>query len=128
MDDHEAIRQLTARYGRASDDGDLATWLRCFVADGSFRREDTGASWQGEEQLRRLFLEYPISGRHVTSDFLIEIDGPRARQTCYLQFFDRAAGHRLHMFGTYDDELVKVDGEWRFVARRLSAEEIPPSR
>jgi hypothetical protein len=126
MDDHEAIRQLTAGYGRAGDDGDLDTWLRCFTPGGVFRRVDTGAHWSGEAELRRLFEDYPVSGRHVTTDLMIDVDGSSARQTCYLQFFDRAASFRLHMFGVYRDELIKTDGEWRFVERNLTAEVLPP--
>jgi hypothetical protein len=124
MDDFEAIRQLTARYGRASDNNDVEAWLRCFTEDGVFRRADTGRSWRGRDELADMFCSYPIVGRHVATDFLIDVTGDLAHQSCYLLFLDKERRFRLHMFGVYDDKLVRRDGLWRFTERALSAVEV----
>ena len=44
--------------------------------------------------------------------------------SCYLQLLDRGDGHKVGMFVTYDDELRKVNGEWKFSSRKLLADEI----
>jgi hypothetical protein len=122
MDDYEAIRQLTARYNRASDEADVGTWLNCFAPNGSFERKN-GQRFSGRDELRGLLENFPVRGRHITSDFTIEVDGDRARQACYLLFLDRDRNFELNMFGTYDDQLIKVDGNWFFVSRVLDVDD-----
>ncbi|HEX3962982.1 MAG TPA: nuclear transport factor 2 family protein [Trebonia sp.] len=125
MNDIEAIRQLTARYNRASDEGDLADWLACYAPNATFTRSNAERSYAGPEELRLLLLETTVAARHVTTDFVIEVDGDTARQTCYLMFLDRRRQFAVSMFGTYHDKLVKSDGRWRFQARFLQVDEGP---
>lgn len=73
-----------------------------------------------------MFISYPITGRHVTTDFIIAVDGDTAHQSCYLLFFDGARQYQLHMFGVYEDELTKRNGSWRFRERVLTATEVRP--
>jgi SnoaL-like domain len=122
VDDYEAIRQLTARYNRASDEGDRTAWLDCFTPTGSFRRSNDTRSFAGQRELPELAGRVPVSARHVTTDFIIDVDGDTARQTCYLIFYDRHHDFRIAMFGTYHDELVKAGGQWRFESRRLEVD------
>ncbi len=124
MDDYEAIRQLTARYNRASDEADVEAWLSCFVEDGSFERKN-GPRYQGHGKLRRLLENFPTKGRHITTDFTIEVDGDAAHQSCYLMFLDRERNFALNMFGTYDDRLIRSYGTWLFVSRLLDVDEGP---
>jgi hypothetical protein len=112
MDDFEAIRQLTARYNRASDEADVEAWLDCFVDSGSFTRSNAERAYRGKEELRELLTTFPVKGRHITTDFTIEIDGDAARQSCYLVFFDRERDFQVNMFGTYDDHLIRSDGRF----------------
>lgn len=122
MDDYEAIRQLSARYNRASDEGDHAAWMDCFTPTGSFRRSNDTRSFNGHGELPDLAGRVPVSARHVTTDFIIDLDGDTARQTCYLTFYDRHHDFRIAMFGVYHDELVKTDGRWRFESRFLEVD------
>jgi len=122
VNDVEEIRQLSARYNHAGDGDDLAGWLACFSADGLFRRSDGTRVWRGEEQLSQLFSSYPVSGRHLTSDHVIDVDGDSATQTCYLVFLDRARGFAIHMIGVYHDHLVRDEGAWRFSERMLEVD------
>lgn len=124
MDDYESIRQLTARYNRASDEADIDGWLSCFVPDGSFERKN-GQRFTGHEELCALLQNFPVKGRHVTTDFTIEVAGDRARQACYLLFLDRERNFEVNMFGIYDDNLIKVNGTWLFVSRVLDVDEGP---
>jgi 3-phenylpropionate/cinnamic acid dioxygenase small subunit len=122
MDDFEAIRQLTARYNRASDEADIDAWLDCFAEDGSFTRSNADRSYRGKQELRELLTTFPIKGRHITTDYVVEIDGDSAHQSCYLVFFDRERNFQVNMFGTYDDRLVRHDGRWYFLSRVLNVD------
>jgi hypothetical protein len=84
--DQLAIQRLTAEYNRAGDEGRVADWVACFTPDGVFGRADTGASWRGERQLAEMCAAYPVAGRHVTADFIIDVgpDRTSARQSCSL--------------------------------------------
>jgi hypothetical protein len=124
VDEYEAIRQLTARYNRASDEANVEAWLSCFVEDGSFARKN-GPRYQGHGELRGLLENFPVKGRHITTDFMIEVDGDAAQQSCYLMFLDRERNFALNMFGTYDDKLIRSDGKWLFVSRLLDVDEGP---
>lgn len=125
MDDIEAIRQLTARYNRASDEGDVAAWLDCYAPDATFTRSNAGRTFTGRDELRSLLLDTTVAARHITTDFIIHVDGDTARQTCYLMFLDRRRHFAVSMFGTYHDTLVRADGEWRFQERILQVDEGP---
>jgi len=125
MDDIEAIRQLTARYNRASDEGDVAAWLDCYTPDATFTRSNAERGWTGREELRSLLLDTEVAARHVTTDFVITVDGDTATQTCYLMFLDRRKNFAVAMFGTYHDALLRSSDGWRFKERNLTVDEGP---
>lgn len=122
MDDYEAIRQLVARYNVAFDTLDVAGWVACFTEDGFFERSNAGRAYEGSAQLAELISGFPVKGRHVTTDFQIQLDGDHATMSCYLTYLDRAHAHAVAMFGVYADELRRVNGEWKFSARRLEVD------
>ena len=126
MDDYEHIRQLTARYNLAGDSDDLAAWLDCWAADGSFRRSDGTRAWSGSEELTALFSGYGVGGRHLTTDHIITVDGDTATQTCYLMMLDRDRSFTVHMIGVYHDELARDGDRWRFRARVLDVDFVAP--
>lgn len=122
MEDYEEIRQLVARYNVAFDVIDVDGWVDCFTEDGFFERSNAGRSYKGREQLAELISGFDIKGRHVTTDFQIHVVGDTAKMSSYLTYLDRANHHAIAMFGVYADELKKVDGEWKFVSRRLEVD------
>jgi hypothetical protein len=124
MDDIEAIKQLTARYNLTFDEDDVEGWLDCWTQDGFFERSNAGRSYTGHEELHELATEFPVSGRHVTSEYVISVDGDEGRQVCYLLYLDREKNFEINMFGVYDDAVVRQDdGRWRFKSRRLKIDE-----
>lgn len=122
MDDIEAIKQLTARYNRAFDLKDVEGYLATWTEDGFFERSNAGRSFQGTEELRELISTFDVRGRHVTSDFIIEVDGDTAHQACYLTYLDVADNFSVAMFGDYSDDLVRTPEGWRFRSRRLEVD------
>ncbi|WP_187369264.1 nuclear transport factor 2 family protein [Baekduia soli] len=119
MDDIEAIKQLTARYNRAFDSVDVPGYLATWTEDGFFERSNAGRSFQGHAELEELLTTFGVDGRHVTSDFIIEVDGDRATSSSHLIYLDVDAGFKVAIFGIYADELVRTDEGWKFSARRL---------
>ncbi|MBM3347627.1 MAG: hypothetical protein FJY55_14180, partial [Betaproteobacteria bacterium] len=64
--------------------------------------------------------------RHVMSNIVVESlsnDGRRARARTVLVVYEvaNAPGSQIHLhgMGVYDDELILVEGAWRFCERRL---------
>jgi ketosteroid isomerase-like protein len=124
-EDIEAIRQLTASYNRAYDEQRAADWANHFTEDGFFERSNAGRSYRGREEIAGLCssFDYPVHGRHVTSEHIINVNGDTATQTCYLQFLNRDKGFTVDLFAVYEDELVKVDGKWLFSSRLCNVDE-----
>jgi hypothetical protein len=69
----------------------------------------------------------PAAGRHNITNIVLEIDGDTAKGTAYWFHMgndnpDRSA--QLNSFGHYEDELVKIDGEWYFSKRKIYNEQV----
>ncbi|GAC1608865.1 MAG: hypothetical protein NVS3B26_07560 [Mycobacteriales bacterium] len=122
MDDIEAIKQLSARYNRAFDYLDEQSYLDVWTEDGFFERSNAGRSYSGHAELAELLSTFGVNGRHVVTDFIIEVKGDTATQSAYLTYLDADAGYKIAIFGIYSDELVRVDGAWKFASRRLKVD------
>ena len=114
VDDRLEILDLAARYNHAVDSGDhegVATGAiagRAAIADYIGSRPD---GWQ-----RR---------RHLNSNAIIEGvpgDDDAARLAMYIMVLSRRETVQPRLLGRYEDELRRVDGEWRFVKRRIIAD------
>jgi ketosteroid isomerase-like protein len=122
MDDIEAVKQLVNRYNLAFDYGDVDAYLATWTEDGLFARSTALRSYQGHDELRELITTYPVNGRHVSSNFVVTVDGDTATASSYLLYLDAEDGYRPVMFGVYSDELVREDDGWKFRARRLQVD------
>lgn len=122
MDDIEAIKQLVARYNLAFDYGDVDGYLATWAEDGLFHRSNALRSYQGHNALRELITTFPVKGRHVSTNFVIDVDGDRASASSYLLYLS-ADGYQPVMFGVYADELERSANGWVFTARRLKVDD-----
>jgi hypothetical protein len=124
LEDIEAIKKLKARYCAYCDDH--------YNADGLASLFTEDAIWDGGEHLSRnvgreairTFFQgspnrLPFAIHHVTNP-LIEVHGDTASGRWYLfQPCTRADGNRaVWLAAQYDEEYVRVDGEWKF--RRIT--------
>lgn len=125
--DYIAIRELTARYNRAFDDGDAASFARNFTEDGVM--EVPGLmEVKGREGLEQMCRSTPYGVVHVTTDSIIEIDGDRAVQDVTVMVLQRPKPQSppaerlstLQQSGRYRDELVRTADGWRFARRTAS--------
>jgi ketosteroid isomerase-like protein len=121
-DDYEAIRRLSAEYNLAFDYKDLDGYLRCWTEDGYFERSNAGRGYRGTAELTEVFSTYDVDGRHITTNFIIDLDGDTARESAFLTYIDRASNWSVHMFGVYADELVRTADGWRYSSRRLQVD------
>jgi hypothetical protein len=122
MDDTEAIKQLTHRYNLAFDYGEVDAYLDCWTADGFFERSNAGRSYRGHAELDELIRTFPVDGRHISTNFIIEVDGDGAKASSYLLYLDKDADFSVSMFGVYDDTLVRTESGWKFSERRLKVD------
>jgi hypothetical protein len=90
-----------------------------FIADGRKRTEAARASTPPGER--------PSVGRHIINNTVVTIDGNRARAVSYWTHMTSGSNGRgtVDFFGHYEDDLVKIDGEWFFERRRIYNEAIP---
>ena len=69
----------------------------------------------------------PAAGRHNISNVVIKIDGDKATGRAYWFHYSNNNANRtaqLDSFGNYEDELVKVNGEWLFSKRKIYNEQV----
>jgi len=144
--DFEEIRQLFARYSHTLDFGDAEGFAACFTEDGAL---DTSSPedgvlgvHSGHVALRKFVgttAEY--SGGNVRQsalNVLIEGDETKARANSFV-FISRAYDDLTNAYGRpseatraslettgmFFDELVKVDGRWRFSLRQFRNDGLP---
>lgn len=140
-EDRAKIEDLQARYLFALDFQDPQAYAATFTEDGILDygagelkgREAIGqmvADMRGRSEQQRADDESglrPAAGRHNITNIVIEVNGDTATSTSYWFHVgnanpDRAA--QLNSFGHYEDELVKVDGEWLFSKRKIYNEQV----
>jgi ketosteroid isomerase-like protein len=129
--DHEAIRQLLARYGYTLDFADQDGFVDCFTPDGSFEVLTLGdpnlgsqTRIQGHQALRQMAVAMQrLRGhaRHGAITSLIEGDAERALVSSYAFFTNDYGTPRrttqrdnatLQTTGIVRDEVIKQNGRW----------------
>jgi uncharacterized protein (TIGR02246 family) len=118
--DRAKIIELTARYNRCFDDGDVEGFAGTFTDDGVM--EVTGSfSASGREALADMCRHTPWGTMHVTTSNTVEVDGDHAIQNVTLLVVSRPASKgdvpKLVGTGRYVDELSRTDDGWRFQKR-----------
>jgi uncharacterized protein (TIGR02246 family) len=123
-EDRLAILDLIGRYNQAFDYRNPDAWAATFTPDGVFGNSE-GFSVQGTEALRAFAQEAAARearGRHWNTSHVIEGNGDTATHSCYLMVIALGEAPTIFGVGRYDDQLRKVDGQWRFAQRTLTKE------
>lgn len=115
--DLEDIRQLVARYNFAFDERDVAAYLDCWVEDGFVERRNSKPSCRGHAQLAALVRDFPVDGRHVSTDLVIDLNGDEAIMRHYLLYLDMGPPCEVSMFGVWNDKVVRTPGGWKYKER-----------
>jgi uncharacterized protein (TIGR02246 family) len=126
IDDQLAIQQLAARYNHAIDSGDSAAFAGSFVDDGVLHAGDLLVEGHSAlEQFGQTFHTSVRAPRHVATNLVIDGHGDEARLQAYVQMYallGEPPRQQITASGKYDDTLVKVDGNWRFVRRTFTTD------
>ena len=126
MDDRDAIIDLTTRFARAVDEHDWAAVANVFTPDVVIDYS-TGAHIEGPDamvQLIRRVLDRAGPSQHLVGNFIVDLNGERARASCYLRTFiagapDGPMAERgYENFAVYHDELLRTQAGWRVARRR----------
>ena len=120
LEDIEAIRKLKARYCAVCDDDhnpDKITTL--FAEDGIWEGMDGIGKHRGHAAIRKLFEGFKerISfSQHNVMNPIIEVDGDKAKATWYFlgPFTFRKGNRAMWLAARYEDDYVKLNGEWKF--------------
>ena len=138
--DRAEIADLMARYLFAMDYHDADAYAECFTVDGVLdyamgvtegREAIRAEAKVFKENIARIFLDSqgrPAKLRHLVQHKAIRIDGDRAWNTgLWWEMTNGGPDGSLATpsFGTYEDELVRVDGRWLFKRRKIYNEFIP---
>ena len=130
-EDRAAIENLQARYLFAMDFGDPDLYVTTFTEDGIL---DIGTGEiKGRKAIRDVIAKMPnsrttenglrpASGRHNISNIVLTVNGNKATGRAYWFHYSNNNPERRGVFdgyGHYEDELVKVNGQWLFTKRRI---------
>jgi hypothetical protein len=140
-DDRALIEDLQARYLFAFDFGDPEGYAATFAPDGildfgwgEIKGRDAIAKFIADGRKRTEEAraktppgERPSVGRHIISNIVVKLNGDKARGVAYWTHMTSGSNGRgtVDFFGHYEDEMVKVNGEWLFARRRIYNEAIP---
>ena len=131
-EDRSAIEDLQARYLFAMDFGDPDLYVTLFTEDGVL---DIGnGEIRGRKAIRDVIAKMPntrttenglrpASGRHNISNIVLKVNGNKAQARAYWFHYGNTNPERRGTFtsgyGHYEDDLVKVNGQWLFAKRRI---------
>lgn len=119
-DDIAEIVNLAHFYNRAVDSHDPDAWTDTYTDDGELI--SPFGSPKGRDALHAWISDVTaaLSGtRHCTLNEVVDGDGHRATMHSYYFVVGTTdSPPAIGATGSYDDELVRVDGRWRF-ARRI---------
>ena len=136
-EDRALIEDLQARYMFALDFHDVDKYLQTFTPDGVLDIGD--GEIKGHEAIRKIIGGMPqaapkeapklrpAAGRHNITNIVIKVNGNKATGRAYWFHYGNSAQRNvaaLDSFGHYEDEMVKVNGQWLFTKRRIYNEQV----
>lgn len=120
------IHHLYAAYCVFADQGDGDRLSSCFTENA---RLVTGTGERvGRAAIAEFGVEVPrlLPGvRHLLSNVYVEGEGDEAIGGAYVIVMSTAQGPKMLLSGRYADQLRRVDGQWRFSERIMTADYTP---
>lgn len=128
-DDKVEIRELVSRYNKAMDTADHDAWVATFTSDGEF--VGVTGNFRGTSELmayslrhasEEAYAEY-AAAQHWVTNLVMEGSGDNATMFSHLMMVKPERGHgSIVLLGHYDDTLRRVEGQWRFARRIITAD------
>jgi len=145
-DDRAAIIDLQHRYVLAMDYFDADGYAEVFAVDGVL--DWAGGVVEGREAIREFMStgtydlrtmgfqpaetpdgkEWPSTVRHLITNQVVKVEGNTAKAITYWMNYANNANRREIQwlsFGSWEDEYVKIDGEWFFSLHKIFNEGTP---
>ena len=131
LEDREQIRALLIEYGRTLDARDFKGFSGLFAKDIGEWNGGLGIA-KGPEAIRKL-MEETIGNNteginspnfHIFNNEVIEVEGDKATAVSKWTFvISGDDGRPLWVYlGHYDDTLIREEGRWKFLQRRVSGD------
>ena len=126
-----AARQLLYRYCFAVDMGSLDEVMSLFAPECDLVVEPGGV-YTGRAAVQKWYAAL-VAGRmevlrHLASNQVIEIDGERAHSKSYWDAVGDLQGEAMVAAGFYEDDLWKIDGEWKYAKKIIRIDYMAPLR
>ncbi len=121
--DELGINELVSRYNFAIDHRRAEEWADVFTGDGELWADNQQRA-AGRDALIEHIRKAERTGqkiRHWPCNAVIDGEGDRAHLRMYVLAFDISSGIRPKILAEYDDDLLKVAGQWKFKVRRVTA-------
>ena len=128
--DREEIKELTARYCWHVMRGESAKIVELFADDAVFDNSaNGGAVANGRAELLKFYEGIrPLQAIPFIQNHIIEVNGDEAIATCAIEGRFTVKGDSLTGAGYYEDKYRRVNGQWRFAARKLFLHHMVPLR
>ena len=129
-EDRAAIEDLQARYLFALDFHDPDLYVSTFTEDGilDYGSGDVKGRQAIKDVIAGMPKPRPVAGkrdgaaRHNISNIVIKVEGNKAESRSYWFHYSNDNPDRRGVFdgfGHYEDQLVKVNGKWLFMKRKI---------
>jgi hypothetical protein len=119
LQDRTDILDLCARYSYFTDTGAAEDVANLFLPDGVF--DGPPGQFEGSQailQFNKDIHELIKGSMHFTDNHLFEDCGDYIRHRCHSKLLMPSDDGVSTTLMTYDDEVVKVGGEWKFRIRK----------
>jgi len=131
LEDREAIRTLLVEYGRTLDARDFKGFSELFARGVGEWNGGMGVA-RGPEAIRKL-MEHTIGNNtsginspnfHVFSNETINVNGDRATAVSKWAFVVQGNNNRPQWvyLGHYDDTLIREEGQWKYLQRKVTSD------
>ncbi|WOR15268.1 nuclear transport factor 2 family protein [Hyphomonas sp. FCG-A18] len=125
LTEYEKIQNHLAKYCFLVDSGSVGEIVDLFWDDATL---EFNGLHVGEEAIRACYTDWaerlkaPVEGlRHLLHMPVIEIESSHARSYSYADAdaHSRRQGKPIQNRAMFEDKLVKRDGQWRFIERKI---------
>ncbi len=125
LEEKDAIREVLAEYCFRLDDGRFAEMAALFTENGTWdtafgRATGRTAIAELAHSLRERSGDQQPRAAHLVTNISITLDGASARaRSNWTVVQNSPEGPKIGSGGAYQDELVKVGGQWLFRYRKI---------
>jgi 3-phenylpropionate/cinnamic acid dioxygenase small subunit len=125
LEEKDAIREVLAEYCFRLDDGRFAEMAALFTENGTWdtafgRATGRTAIAELARDLRERAGDQRPRAAHLVTNISIALDGATARvRSNWTVVQNSPEGPRIGSGGAYQDEMIKVGGQWLFRYRKI---------